>query len=460
MKLPKGEDKVLGKVGVKKPEALLPRLFQKSPGISHFEKAASAVPGSAGRLRRIEEEDGAGDREPGPGLGAVAEAGFIAPGWFGGEEMDEIIKQSAVIENEHVKKWKRDGGRVVGYICLATPTEIMDAAGLLPYRVRALGNSQTEMADARLSRFNCSFCRSCLQLGLDGTYDFLDGMIETNGCDHLRGMIENWHYAKPFAFLHYLKVPHLADPSSLKYYEEDLRLYQQAIENHFDLTISEAELWNQIQMEDRVREKLKTIYEMRERAEPAFTGAETLSLFLMATAAPAAVREKLLDQAIAERKDHKIRGYKARLLLGGSATDEVDFIQGIESMGGLVVADTLCYGSRAFWPRLNPAKAGDPLQVLAKTYLEELLCPRMFQDFTRRRDYVLAAVARAKADGVILVHNKFCDVHGVDNVAFRLALEKKGIPVLQLEKEYGASADIGRMKTRVQAFLERIGGPQ
>ena len=374
--------------------------------------------------------------------------------------MEEILKQSFVIENDQVRKWKGDGGRVVGYICLATPTEVMEAAGLLPYRIRALGSSQTEIADAHLSRFNCSFCRSCLQLGLDGTYDFLDGMIETNGCDHLRGMIENWAYVKPFKFFHYLKVPHLADPSSLKYFEEDLRLYQQAIENHFDLTISEEELWNQIRREDRVRAKLQTIYEMRERAEPAFTGAEVLSLFLTATAVPAAVREKLLDQAIAERKDHKIQGYQARLLLGGSATDEVDFIQGIESMGGLVVADTLCYGSRAFWPRLNPAQAGDPLQVLAKTYLEGLLCPRMFQDYPRRRDFVLAAVERAKVDGVILVHNKFCDVHGVDNVAFRLALEKQGIPVLQLEKEYGASADFGRMKTRVQAFLERIKGHQ
>jgi benzoyl-CoA reductase/2-hydroxyglutaryl-CoA dehydratase subunit BcrC/BadD/HgdB len=81
----------------------------------------------------------------------------------------------------------------------------------------------------------------------------------------------------------------------------------------------------------------------------------------------------------------------------------------------------------------------------------------MFNDFPRRRDFLLAAVERAKIDGVILVHNKFCDLHGVDNVSLRLALEKKGVPVLQLEKEYGASADIGRMKTRVQAFLERIG---
>jgi len=29
--------------------------------------------------------------------------------------------------------------------------------------------------------------------------------------------------------------------------------------------------------------------------------------------------------------------------------------------------------------------------------------------------------------------------------------------VLLLEKEYAAAADLGRIKTRVQAFLERIG---
>jgi len=47
--------------------------------------------------------------------------------------MDEIIRHSQMIENEEVKKWKAGGGRVVGYICVATPTEIIEAAGLFPY---------------------------------------------------------------------------------------------------------------------------------------------------------------------------------------------------------------------------------------------------------------------------------------------------------------------------------------
>ena len=55
------------------------------------------------------------------------------------------------------------------------------------------------------------------------------------------------------------------------------------------------------------------------------------------------------------------------------------------------------------------------------------------------------------------MHNKFCDLHGVDNVQLRNDMEAAGLPVLLVEKEYGAAADLGRLETRLQAFLERIG---
>ena len=83
--------------------------------------------------------------------------------------MQDLMNLGEVIENDYVKGWKESGGKVLGYACVTTPPEIIDAAGLLPYRLRALGDSNTEIADAHLSRFNCGFCRSCLQLGLDGT---------------------------------------------------------------------------------------------------------------------------------------------------------------------------------------------------------------------------------------------------------------------------------------------------
>ena len=97
--------------------------------------------------------------------------------------MDTLHELVTVIENSHVKRARERGQKIVGYACLATPREILDAAGIFPYRIKALASGNTDMADAYLSRFNCGFCRACLQLGMDGSYDFLDGIIETNGCD-------------------------------------------------------------------------------------------------------------------------------------------------------------------------------------------------------------------------------------------------------------------------------------
>jgi benzoyl-CoA reductase subunit C len=118
----------------------------------------------------------------------------------------------------------------------------------------------------------------------------------------------------------------------------------------------------------------------------------------------------------------------------------------------------MCFGSRAFWAHSPSDGEGDPLRHLADQYLRQSLCPRMYEEFDRRLQFIEDAVERAKVDGVVLVHNKFCDVHGIDNALLRLRLEERGVPVLSLEKEYGAVADRGRIRTRVQAFLERIGG--
>ncbi len=373
-----------------------------------------------------------------------------------GTAMQEVIDHSEVVENEFVKKWKEGGGKVVGYTCVFTPPEIIDAAGLFPYRIRALGNPNTEIADSHLARFNCSFCRSCLQLGLDGTYDFLDGLVESNGCDHIRGMYENWQYVKPVSFFHYVKAPHVITDDSMDYYREELRLFMKALEEHFKVEITDEALKSSMEKQEEIKERLRTIYEMREGKNPAFTGAEALSLFLLASAVPDEEFIRMADAAIEERKGSSVSGYRARLMLAGAATDELELVRAVEAVGGLVVTDALCYGLRAFYSPLD--LEGDPVEAMADVYMKDMLCPRMYEEYAKRRDFILGKIEDASVDGVVVMHNKFCDVHGVDNVQIRLDLEKRNIPVLALEKEYGSRADVGRIRTRVQAFLERIGG--
>jgi benzoyl-CoA reductase/2-hydroxyglutaryl-CoA dehydratase subunit BcrC/BadD/HgdB len=395
---------------------------------------------------------------------------------------EALIKKASSIGGPELDRFREGGGRVVGYCCVATPRELFDAAGLLPYRIRALGGTARELADARMSRFNCSYCRSCLQLGLDGTYDFLDGLIETNGCDHLRGMFENWQHDRPAGFFHYLRVPHLKNEDTHAVYLEELELLRGALREHFDVPLSDDDLRQASIRQQRVRAKLEQVQGLRDRNPPALTGAEALALSLLECAWPPATFEALLDQVLASRKDGAIAG-RARLLLAGSATDELGLLQAMEELGGLVVSDGLCYGTRAFWRETGPfagprgpagptprrrsapslrsvgvshPDATDPLPALAASYLDDLLCPRMFDDYDRRLAFLRQMARRSAVDGVVLVHNKFCDIHGVDNARLRIDLEAEGTPALVLEKEYGAASDLGRIRTRVQAFIERL----
>ncbi len=46
--------------------------------------------------------------------------------------MDTLHELVTVIENSHVKRARERGQKIVGYACLATPREILDAAGIFP----------------------------------------------------------------------------------------------------------------------------------------------------------------------------------------------------------------------------------------------------------------------------------------------------------------------------------------
>ena len=60
-------------------------------------------------------------------------------------------------------------------------------------------------------------------------------------------------------------------------------------------------------------------------------------------------------------------------------------------------------------------------------------------------------------DGVVMQNIRFCDLHGSENSLFERDLEARGIPCLKIEREYGPLVETGRIKMRMEAFLERLG---
>ena len=68
-----------------------------------------------------------------------------------------------------------------------------------------------------------------------------------------------------------------------------------------------------------------------------------------------------------------------------------------------------------------------------------------------------AVVEKFKVDGVVFELMKFCDVWGAVSLLLRRHMREAGIPFLLLEREYLLSS-VGQLRTRIQAFLETIGG--
>ena len=374
------------------------------------------------------------------------------------KEAEELTQICETLSNPYLEDWKKEGGKIVGYACTYVPEEIIHAAGMLPFRIRGTGCVGTSLADTWLTRIaNCSFARSILELALTGEYDFLDGVVFNNGCDHTRRGFENWKaQQKTPSFMYMLPVPHVITDDGLQWYREEVASFKDAMEKSFGIEIKDDKLKEAVKVYNETRSLLKQLYELRTQKNPPISGAETLKILLASVSMPREKFNQLLKELLNEIPSREgISDYRARIMLVGSINDDPELIELIEDIGGLVVTDSLCFGARFFWDL--DKETGDPMDSITARYYYHIPCPRMYGALPQRLDFLMSAAKDAAVDGVILQSIKFCDLHGVENVLEQKALEKAGIPTLKIEREYGPLADTGRFRTRVQAFLEQIG---
>ncbi len=72
-----------------------------------------------------------------------------------------------------------------------------------------------------------------------------------------------------------------------------------------------------------------------------------------------------------------------------------------------------------------------------------------------RFERVLEMVEEFKVDAVVSEIVRYCVPYAHDQPFLREILKEKGVPVLELDVEYGMGG-IGQVRTRVEAFLEML----
>lgn len=382
------------------------------------------------------------------------------------DAMDAFYEAIDTVYSQPVKDWKAAGGAVVATLCSFVPVELFHAAGILPVRLRGVDADSLDIANAYYGPFICSCPKAILQMVCEGRYQFLDGAVITPGCDSMRRLDDCWHKAagdyegiRP-PFFTYLGVPHKASDYAIEWFTEELRGFIRRIESHFQVNITKDKLKEAIRTYNRGRELTFQLQALREQENPAISGTDALAAAIAGTALPRAAYNEGLESLI----DNLTRGRAApagkapRLMVLGSVCDDTKLIRLIEDAGAVVVADNLCFGMRQNQGRVPATgpEADDPVAALARWYLSESRCPRMFGGTRQRLARIREEIEKAGVDGVIFQNIRFCDLHGAENGIFAGHLKLWGIPSLSLEREYGPLVDTGRIRMRVEAFLERV----
>ena len=367
------------------------------------------------------------------------------------------------VEFDSLAQWKKDGKPVVGYTCSYTPAEIFHAAEILPYRLRGIETEGTEVGDTYFGPFICSFPKCILQLAGKGKFSFLDGAIITPGCDGMRRLDECWRKAgEDFEgivpdYFYYFDVPHKAENHGMDWYVEEIKLLIKSIEDHFNVEITKEKLTRAIKVFNEGRRLLADIEGLRFKKDIVVSGTDVFAATVAGTVMPRDEYTQALKKWVAslKKRNTPLNKGKHRVMLVGSVSDEIDLFELIEDTDkAIIVGENLCFGIRYEGNEIR--EDGDPITALADHYLGSSVCPRMYGKYKDRLALLKQRIERSGAQGVIMQNIRFCDLHGAENALFERDLEAMGIPCLRVEREYGPHIDAGRMKLRINAFLERI----
>lgn len=360
--------------------------------------------------------------------------------------------------NPGLKAYKESGGKIIGVLYNQIPEELIFAAGMLPVRLRASDNATTELAASRFTQVNCSLVKHFYDAAARGRFDFIDGLVSSNACDHARKLEENWaaKLNPPYAYL--LCFPkRQGDDLQTAHLAHEIAKLKASLEEHFGVQIGEDDLRSSIASCNETRRLQMRLYELRAtRPNPPITGTQALAVAMAATCMPRAGYNELLRELVALCEDEPgVEGYRARVVVYGGEIDSFDLFEAIESQGALIVGDSIGgFGRRA--ADMQVAQDDDPIAALAYAYLQVRPSePRLHGTRAQRWAYLERVASEARADGIVQVHIPVCDLWSYERMMFDVEVANKGLACLDLDTEYVFSTP-GQTRTRVQAFVESI----
>ncbi len=369
-------------------------------------------------------------------------------------------------DNELVEQAKAEGQLCMGYTCFHIPEVLLNLDNCFSVRLRAPRTGSIDIATYYMSNYTCEYARALVERGIEGGFNFLDGLAGVDACSMMNRFYEHFEILKmnekPNFFVTHCDMPYKTADYSVKHYQKQMQVRLLEVMNkNYGVDISDEAIRKAVAEHNEVCKIISEISEMRKADNPVITGYEFHILNLVSYTCPKAKILPYLKETLAELKKRKPDpkpAYRARVAVIGSEIDDPEFTKMIEEAGALVVADRYCFGSIPGREVIELTDDEPALDQICRHYMNVAECARYIEDkkVFQRRETADRIAREFNADGIIYEQMKYCDFWGFERaLVSHIMTEEYGWPVLSIDRLYNAKGS-GQLRTRFQAFVESL----
>ncbi|MFH1350965.1 MAG: 2-hydroxyacyl-CoA dehydratase family protein [Pseudomonadota bacterium] len=369
------------------------------------------------------------------------------------KDMSAMEILSAACNNPHLIGEKHNRP-IFGYLTMHVPVELIYAADILPVRIQ--GGRTADLASNHLQSFTCSYARAAIHQALRGDYDYLDGVIAAKTCDVVLGLYHSWSTCRPLKFSWLISLPGNSDREAITYFHEELAALKTAIETYRGIEISDQRLLDAISLYNQIRDLLSQLWAKRDEGILPLSAGDLIKVIKGSQVLDPRVVLDLLSSLLGDvEKEGGMITQDVRLMILGNTYEDISLVEMIEKSGGWIAFDDTTAMGRLFGSPVELDGEG-PLGSLAHHYVSKVTGPYRLT-FERRWEHILNLIQRWRINGCIHVIQKYCDTALFESPLIVESLRALGIPSLILEID-DTSLGLNQIRTRVEAFVEMIGG--
>ena len=369
-------------------------------------------------------------------------------------------------DNELVEKAKADGKLAIGYTCFHIPEVLLNVGNCFSVRLRAPRTGSIDIATYYMSNYTCEYARALVERGIEGGYNFLDGLAGVDACSMMNRFYEHFELLKmnekPNFFVTHTDMPYKVVDYSVRHYIKQMRIrLLDIMEKNYGVDTSDKAIRKAVKEHNEVCRIISEIGQMRKAENPVITGYEFHVLNLVTYTCPKYLILPYLRETLEElkhREPDEKPAFRAKVAVVGSEIDDPSLTKLIEDCGALVVSDRYCFGSTPGREAIELNDDEPALDQICRHYMEGSECARYISDekVAQRRQTADRLAREYNADGIIYEQMKFCDYWGFERaLASHIMSTEMGWPVLSIDRPYNARSS-GQLRTRFQAFVESL----